>query len=43
MLLGKKSFPESKNKLNETSEKILNGPEMSRDTNETETDEVSIR
>lgn len=36
-LLGKKSFADSKNQFNNTSDKILNGPQMSRDTNESET------
>lgn len=40
ILLGKHS-EESKKKINASSEKILNGPEMSRDTNESEYDSVS--
>lgn len=41
MLLGNKSIVKSNIQLFEQSGKILNGPEMSRNTNESETDEVS--
>lgn len=36
-ILGKTPFADSKNQFNNTSGKILNGPQMSRDTNESET------
>lgn len=40
ILLGQKSSTESGIKNNATSAKILNGPEMSRESNESETDMV---